>query len=170
MSKKLFSNRIGYVSIFTLIFFCGAANSFAGKDGDVNVENRTSANANSGGNVIAGSGIIRTGDASASVETRDEASGKNQTRAKAQVQGGNSQASVEINGEKKVCAGKDESGCQVEIDNQDNSMDEGKDGENVIEEMKNEDMIVPDNDKKDIARSAYDLVSGLRRSIISWFN
>lgn len=89
------------------------------------IENNVSAKATTGGNKISGSGTIITGDATASAEATNYVNGNEKTEAKteasAEVQGKDSEASVEVNGEKKTCKSSDEKGCLVEIKNTENS-------------------------------------------------
>lgn len=117
--KKNFRQFASF-SIFALIIF-SAVILMCVKNASAKIENSVSATANTGGNKISGSGEIKTGDASASVNAQNYVNGgesaQTNVEAKAEVQGDNAQASVEVNGKKDTCESSSEEGCRVEISN-----------------------------------------------------
>ncbi|MFA5962287.1 MAG: hypothetical protein WC848_06410 [Parcubacteria group bacterium] len=171
MSKKLFIKSINCLSIFALVFFCGINLVLAKENSSVNVESRVSATANSGGNTISGSGTITTGDASASAKSITLVNGgenvKIVTEARAETGGKNSTASVEVNGEKAVCAGDDD-GCEVEISSEAELAEEERifQEEKQIEEAIDLDEVEPE---KNFGSTVQNFFSGIVGKIRSWF-
>lgn len=152
-------------SVFTLVFFGGLGQVLAKENNSVNVENKVSATANTGGNKIEGSGTIKTGNANAWVQavnsTENDTVQKNQVEAKAEVQGEGAEASVEVDGEKKTCTASGEEGCQVEINNAADTGDADVQNAEKTEEKK----II-----QSTASAVVGFLKDLSDKIISWFS
>ena len=165
MPKRFVLNFTKYLSVFMLVFFCGGMATFAKENSSVNIENRVSATAKTGGNTISDSGTIKTGDASATVQAMNYANGeeKVEIKAEAETQGAGSQASVEVNGEKQTCTAENEAGCRVEMSSGDNLADAGSEvpGAETTE--------TAEEPEKNITQSIYSHISDLALKIINWF-
>lgn len=161
---KIIFNKISFIlSVFGLVLL---ACIFFAENTSANIENSVSATANTGGNKIEGSGTIKTGNATASVNAQNSVNGgesiQNTVEARAEVQGEGARASVEANGEKKSCEASGGDGCVVEINNSMNSADDADTAEDA------------EGAEKNIIQSAASAISDLAKSItekiISWFS
>jgi hypothetical protein len=118
------------IFVFLLLFFGGFGLAWAENKSE-NVKNTVSATANSGGNIISGSGTIKTGDAKATVEAKNYVNGGENVENRAEAKAEGNEASVSVNGEEKNCTAEKRESCQVELDSTFASV-----GENVAEPEK----------------------------------
>lgn len=150
--------------MFLLLFFSASGFAYAENKSE-NVKNTVSATANTGGNKISGSGTIKTGNASATVEAKNYVNGgenvENKAEAKAEVQGEGGKASVSVNGEEKYCKAENGESCQVELDSSFASV-----GEVAVEPEKNEE--ADKNIAYKVVGSLVELVRGVMDKIGEW--
>jgi hypothetical protein len=164
MKKSSFKKTFSYITVFGLVFL---ASVFLAENSSAKIENSVSATANTGGNVVTNGGTIKTGNAKASVNAQNYVNGsekvQNKVEARAEVQGGGAEASVEANGEKKSCTSENGETCTVEI-NKITTNNSGT-GENT-------DAAKVEN--KNIIRIAVSAISSFTKNItekiISWFS
>ena len=147
-------------SVFTLLFYLVEISQAWAQNTSVNVENKISTTANSGGNKIEGeAGNIKTGDAKASVKSTIISNSQTSVtvQAKAETGGQSLEAQIENNGEteaQKVEKSEDGASVAIEIDTENN-----KDAENLLV-RKDEGFI------ENIISAAKNFFNNL----ISWFN
>jgi hypothetical protein len=106
---------IFFLFISSLLLF-SASNFARAENKSENVKNTVSATANSGGNTISGSGTIKTGNASATVNAQNYVNGGENVENKAEAKAEGNEASVSVNGEEKNCTAEKGESCQVELD------------------------------------------------------
>jgi len=138
-----------------LLLLFSASSFVQAENRSENVKNTVSATANSGGNTISGSGTIRTGDASATVEAKNYVNGGKDIENKVEAKAEGEKAEVSINGESKNCQAEEGENCSVEMENNIASV-----GENTAETVKGEEA------EKNIANEAGSFWAKLAKSVM----